>query len=52
MPRKKIHRIKVPKTKIRKTWTRHPGEKVVGNKKRPASREVENEALDEYKDNK
>ncbi len=52
MRRKKVHRIKVQKPKIRKTWSRHPGEKVVDNKKRPSDREIEEEALDEYEDTK
>ena len=52
MSRKKVHRVKVSKPKTRKTWTRHPGEKVVNNKreKRPTGKELGKDALDEYED--
>ena len=54
MSRKKVHRIKVAKPKVRKTWTRHPGEKVVNNKRegRPTRRKLTEDARDEYKDMK
>lgn len=50
MSRKKTHKVKVPKVKVRKTWTRHPAEKVVGNKRRkpPTGREIVEDALEEY----
>ena len=52
MRRKKVHLIKVQKPRVRKTWGRHPGERVVDNKKRPGNREIEKEALNEYEDTK
>ena len=52
MSRKKIHKVKVPKIKVRKTWIRHPGERIVNDKLRPTSRELEEESLDEYEEMK
>ncbi len=52
MSGKKTHKVKVPKVKVRKTWTRHPAQKVVGNKRRkpPTRREMTEDALEDYND--
>jgi len=52
--RQKPRRVKTKdsRPKVRKTWTRHPAEKVVGNKRRKpsTSRETAEDALEEYND--
>lgn len=48
MSRKKIHKVKVSKIKIRKTWIRHPGQKIIDNKRKQSSRELEKEVRAEY----
>lgn len=52
--KQKPRRVKTKdsRPKVRKTWIRHPAEKVVGNKRRkpPTSRELTEDALEEYKE--
>lgn len=52
MSRKKPHKVKVPKVKVRRTWSRNPAEQVVGNKrgKPPTRRKTTQDALEEYND--